>query len=57
VRSRRARRVYYTTSLVHETDIESGGWNSMTINLHTVNKGELSTQGRGHRGVMHTGVL
>ena len=25
VRSRRARRVYYTTSLKHETEIETGG--------------------------------
>jgi len=26
VRSRRARRVYYTTSLEYETEIERGGW-------------------------------
>ena len=27
MRSRRARRVYYTTSLEYETEIEGGGWN------------------------------
>jgi len=43
MRSRRARRVYYTTSLEYETEIESGG---VRLSLFVARESSVLTKGK-----------